>query len=270
MSSPSVTFVMAAHNAEKTIREAIESALAQEYDGVIRVLVVDDASTDGTLDAIPNHDGVQVLRNETRLGRSGSRNKALRFVQTDLVAIHDADDVSLPNRLSSSVPLLSDARTVVGTQLLWKETSGSLYEGATWPTSQAEGEKALAKGITPVAHPSMLLPTALIRDVDGYDERFPVAEDLELMLRLGNTDPRVRFISSSTAAVAYRRSSCDSLAYCFRSHYWRSQVLKQYNWPVMERHLWIQRALESFLRQRLRVLRRAARGLRQKHESNYE
>lgn len=249
---------MAAHNAENTICEAVQSALAQDYDGPIRVLVIDDASTDRTAEMIPVHDDVDVVRNTKRLGRSGSRNRALHLVRTDLVAIHDADDVSLPNRLSTSVPLVSDSMTVVGTQLIWKDTSGELYEGAHWPTSAVEGAKVLAEGRTPIAHPSMLIPTNLIRRAEGYDERFPVAEDLDLMLRVKKLDPTIRFLNSSKATVIYSRPSCDSLTYCLRSHYWRSQVLEHHRLTASEWNLWGPRALDSYLRQRARVLRRWA------------
>lgn len=255
MHNPSVTFLMAARNAEGTIRAAVESAMAQDYDGLVRVLVVDDASTDETFREIPVMEGVDVIRNEVRLGRSGSRNRGLATIKTDLVAIQDADDVSLPNRLRSTVPLVSSEMTVVGSQLLWSAESGKLYEGAGWPTNAGNAEKVLEDFRTPVAHPTMLIPTALMRAVDGYHESFPVAEDLDLMLRLRQLHSEVTFQNSPEATVIYSRTRCDSMAYCLDSHYWRRRVMERHTGFGGGKLVWVWEAMESYLRQRLRFIR---------------
>ncbi len=61
------TVVIPAYNEEATIREVATGALAQ----VSHVIVVDDASTDGTVAAL-NGSGVEVLRNQKNLGKAGS------------------------------------------------------------------------------------------------------------------------------------------------------------------------------------------------------
>lgn len=257
MNMPSVTFLMAARNAATSIASAVESAINQDYEGEIRVVVVDDASTDGTSKHIPRMDTVRVLRNESRLGRSGSRNRGLESVTSELVAIQDADDVSLPSRLRSTVPLALDGRTVVGSQLIWRDKRSGIYEGAAWPTTFGDADLALSDFRTPVPHPAMLLPTVMIRGAGGYDGKFPVAEDLELMLRLRRKYPDVKFVNTECQTVLYRRNEMDSLRYNVRSSYWRYRAQATYG-HSSARASWLVDGSERYIRQRMRFIRRAA------------
>lgn len=255
MKLPSVTFVIAARNAQDTIAAAVDSALNQEYDGTLRIIVVDDASDDGTLVRIPPSDRVHVIQNERRLGRSGSRNKALELVNTDFIAIQDADDISLPNRLQLSIPLALDRKTVVGTQLIWHDERSGPYAGSLWPTTFVGGEQALANFRTPVAHPSMLIPTELMASVGGYSSKFPVAEDLDLMLRVRRHCPGVQFTSSPEKGVIYCRARFDSLYYGLNASYWRERVALEHTGRSKGRFVWVLDAAERYARQRLRFTR---------------
>lgn len=229
--------------------------MRQNYDGSVRVIVVDDASTDETFSRIPRIGGVEVLRNSHQLGRSGSRNRGLEAVDTDFVAIQDADDVSLPLRLSLTIPLALDQKTIVGAQLVWQDERHGTHPGTGWPSTFDTAELALSAFRTPIAHPSMLIPTHLLKGVGGYDVRFPVAEDLDLMLRLRGAYPEVKFTSSPTQGVIYSRPRFDSLSYNLNASYWRSQVELSHTGIRPRRLVWALDGSERFLRQRIRYLR---------------
>jgi succinoglycan biosynthesis protein ExoU len=96
----SVAVVIAVRNAEKTIAEAVSSALVQ--DAVAEIIVVDDASTDGTLDAVQGaNDGtgrLQILEMPRSVGPSKARNIAIAQSKAPLIAILDGDDIFLPRR----------------------------------------------------------------------------------------------------------------------------------------------------------------------------
>ncbi len=97
----SVTVVIAAYNAEATVSRAIRSALAQPE--TAEVIVVDDASADGTCAAI-NHEAeadrrVRLIRQDTNQGPAAARNRAIDDATSDFVAVLDSDDVFLPGRL---------------------------------------------------------------------------------------------------------------------------------------------------------------------------
>jgi succinoglycan biosynthesis protein ExoO len=97
---PRVSVIIPAYNAEKYIAQAIRSALEQtERD--IEVLVVDDASTDGTVDVIKSFsDGrLRLMVNERNRGPSYTRNLAIQMARGKWIALLDSDDWFAPERI---------------------------------------------------------------------------------------------------------------------------------------------------------------------------
>jgi hypothetical protein len=102
--TPTFSVVIAVYNAADTIAEAVESALAQTLPP-LQAIVCDDGSTDGTAAALePYRDRVIYVRKE-RGGVASARNAALEHANGDFVAILDADDVYLPQRLEALAEL---------------------------------------------------------------------------------------------------------------------------------------------------------------------
>ncbi|MFE4967155.1 glycosyltransferase [Streptomyces sp. NPDC056660] len=96
-----VTVVIPAHNAATTIGKALQSALNQTYEPV-EVIVVDDASTDGTIEVVASFAGtdprVRVLRRKENSGGVGApRNWGIAQAEGRWVTFLDADD-ELPPR----------------------------------------------------------------------------------------------------------------------------------------------------------------------------
>jgi glycosyltransferase involved in cell wall biosynthesis len=94
-----LTVLLPARNAEKTIRAAVSSVLrGLPHDG--KLLILDDASTDGTGDAVARmarEDGrVGVLTSEVQLGVAGALNVMIDEADTPLIGRMDADDIALP------------------------------------------------------------------------------------------------------------------------------------------------------------------------------
>jgi hypothetical protein len=101
---PTFSVVIAAHNAADTIAEAVESALAQTLPP-LELIVCDDGSTDGTAAALePYMDRVVSIRKQQG-GVASARNAALERARGDFVAILDADDAYLPERLQALAEL---------------------------------------------------------------------------------------------------------------------------------------------------------------------
>ncbi len=99
---PKVSAIVPAYNVAAYLPRALDSALAQTL-ADLEVIVVDDGSTDETAAiaaAYAARDGrVRVLRNDGNQGVSASRNRALAAAQGEWVALLDADDAWLPERL---------------------------------------------------------------------------------------------------------------------------------------------------------------------------
>jgi hypothetical protein len=101
---PTFSVVIAAHDAAGTIGAAIESALAQTLPP-LEVIVVDDGSTDGTTATLePYLDRIVCIRKQ-RGGAASARNAALEQAHGDFLAVLDADDAYLPERLEALTEL---------------------------------------------------------------------------------------------------------------------------------------------------------------------
>lgn len=98
--NPEVSIIIPAHNTENYIARAINSALGQTLTN-LEVIVVDDASTDATLEVIKSFTDsrLRVYVNQQNLGVSGTRNRALREAKGNWIAVLDSDDWYAPDRL---------------------------------------------------------------------------------------------------------------------------------------------------------------------------
>lgn len=105
--SPLVSVFIPVYNAESLVAQAIESVLAQTYPHY-ELIVVDDASTDGTAEVIAryqNHHKVRIHHNPTNLGIAPNWNMGVSLCKGDLVARLDADDFYAPGFLEQVVSI---------------------------------------------------------------------------------------------------------------------------------------------------------------------
>jgi glycosyltransferase involved in cell wall biosynthesis len=114
--NPKVSVVMPAYNAERFVREALDSVLNQSFSD-FELIIVDDCSKDGTWQILTEYAAadprVVLVHNEQNLGEAGARNSGLQVARGEYIAAMDADDVLLPDRLMLQVNYL-DAHPEVG------------------------------------------------------------------------------------------------------------------------------------------------------------
>ncbi|MFY7913425.1 MAG: glycosyltransferase family 2 protein [Rubrivivax sp.] len=106
-SQMTVTVIIPTYNRRHLLAAAIDSALSQE--GVdVEVLVVDDHSTDGTLEWLDEHYAGKAVCGMTNVhakGPAGARNTGLEHAQGELIALLDSDDQFLPGHLAAAAEL---------------------------------------------------------------------------------------------------------------------------------------------------------------------
>lgn len=101
-----VSVVIPAYNREATVAAAVESCLAQTYEDV-EIIVVDDGSTDRTLDVLNGFGPRIKLISQTNGGVGAARNAGTRAASGEYVALMDSDDLAMPERLSLEAGLLA-------------------------------------------------------------------------------------------------------------------------------------------------------------------
>ena len=98
MSSPRISIIIPTYNRREIVPRAVASALAQT-DGDLEVVVVDDGSTDGTLDDLAERfdDPRLVCVRQENGGTASARNLGLRRARGSYVAFLDSDDWQAPD-----------------------------------------------------------------------------------------------------------------------------------------------------------------------------
>lgn len=103
-----ISIIMPAYNAEKTIRESIQSIIAQTFIDW-ELIVIDDGSSDDTADILSeladSDSRIHFLQNEKNSGASYTRNRAVALAKGEWIAFLDSDDLWKPEKLEKQLAL---------------------------------------------------------------------------------------------------------------------------------------------------------------------
>jgi glycosyltransferase involved in cell wall biosynthesis len=162
--NPLVSVIVPFLNAERFIRETIESVLSQTYKGW-ELLLVDDGSTDDSTEIAlqyekENRGKVRYLEHDKHLnlGLPASRNLGLRNCKGKYIALLDADDVWFPNKLEEQVTILeseAEAAMVYGVSEYWYSWMGETHD------KQSDYKPELGVKPSTLVNPPELLTLAL-------------------------------------------------------------------------------------------------------------
>jgi glycosyltransferase involved in cell wall biosynthesis len=104
-----ISVIIPAYNREAKIGRAVASVLAQTYEN-IEVIVVDDASPDGTAAAVEAIDDprVRLVRHERNRGAGTARNTGVAAARGEWIAFQDSDDDWLPQKLELQAAMMAE------------------------------------------------------------------------------------------------------------------------------------------------------------------
>ncbi len=186
--------VMAVHNGERFLKEALDHALAQTYPH-LEIIIVNDGSTDSTkliLDQI-NDPRVRVIHLNKNQGAAHALNLGINESHGDWIAIQDADDNSYPTRIEEQVNYILQHPSLVGIGTLINCISGDadvpdeVYEGVKNFKNSYIKREEIRKVIyfsCPLTHSSVMFSKHVFKEVGGYDSTFKIAYDYDLWLKL--------------------------------------------------------------------------------------
>ncbi len=188
-SGPLITVIMPAWNAEKTVEYAAKSILAQTWQP-LELLIVDDASTDGTWEILTKlaklDKRVKIIRNNCNVGPYVSKNVALMQAKGDFITGHDADDWALPQRLENHIRVALEPETPLKASLT--------YMVRMQPDGQFDHFSKIGSfshdGVSRLASISCLFEGDFLRNTLGFWDSVRFAADSEMISRarsvLGN------------------------------------------------------------------------------------
>lgn len=205
--NPLVSVIIPCFNAEKTLKETIESVLSQTY-APIEIIVIDDGSSDNSVDIAKLFgDQIIVLQKENG-GPASARNAGIRLSRGMYIAFVDADDLWLPAKLNKQISVMekdtSLGLTFTGYQrFIGDDTARGRdvikpYGKGTFFTQIYLGQMAIAT-LTVVVRRDAL------QAVGEFDERPEIqgAEDFDLWLRIAD---RYEFAYIAEILACYRES----------------------------------------------------------------
>jgi glycosyltransferase involved in cell wall biosynthesis len=186
---PFVTVLIPAYNAEKTIRRALDSVIAQAYPQ-LEIIVIDDASRDATADVVRHYEkaGIQLIRLTQNLGECGAMNEGLAAAKGSYIAFLDADDEWLAAKLAKQVEALerNPAATFATCGCLFVDTKGRAYRRFGMPPAGLDKSQAwrhLLRGSF-IAKPCVVARTSALARVGLFDVNLAVAGDQDMWIRL--------------------------------------------------------------------------------------
>ena len=186
---PKVSVIIPTFNRLEYLPRALNSVLGQSYDDY-ELIVVDDGSTDQTVQAIQqDYPSVNLIVQENR-GVSAARNAGIREASGEWIALLDSDDEWLPGKLNSQMNALEShpEYRLCHTEEIW------IRDGRRFnPTKKYKKfggyiyQKCLSHCI--ISPSSVTMHRQLLQETGGFDESLEVCEDYDLWLRVAAREP---------------------------------------------------------------------------------
>ena len=180
-----VSLYIPCYNGEAFIAACIEGALSQTMPPD-EILIIDDGSTDRSVELASAYLQVRVIRHETNKGLAVARNTALREAKGEFLAALDADCVAKPTWLQTLVAIMDASPDIVGCSGMlvenFSDTAADRFRAIHIPQHWG-GELVICPRFLMGAN--TVFRTSALREIGGYDEKFQTnGEDVDICHRL--------------------------------------------------------------------------------------
>lgn len=268
---PLVSIIILNYNGREYLGPCIRDVLRSSYD-VFEVIVVDNASTDGSLDLLSDFPAVRVVRNSRNLLSSAGLNRGIQVARGDIVVLLDQDTSVRSDWLEELLrPLIKDpAVAITGSKLLYRDGlvqhAGGAFEwnGFTRHLRSGEvdvpGEDGSPRDVDYVCGASMAIRRSLLTHLGGLDECMPFYfEEVDLCWQAHRLGYKVLYVPNSV--VVHHESASigkNTNRYLFNYHRgrWRF-MLKNFELKVLMTEVvpaemrWLKSADETHARPRV-------------------
>lgn len=196
MPSPLVTVVCLCYNHSKYLREAVESVVNQTYKN-IQIIIVDDASTDGSVTEIERlakeYPSIELLLLKQNVGNCKAFNSALKLIKGDFIIDFATDDVMSVDRIEKQVNFfatLDKSTGVVFTDATYIDAEGKFLRNHYEYLIKKKLLKQVPHGDIYrdvlatyfIASPTMMMSREVLNSLKGYDENLTY-EDFDFWIR---------------------------------------------------------------------------------------
>lgn len=186
-----VSVIMAVRNSEDYVSQSIESVLNQTYKK-FEFIIVDDCSNDKTQDILrsyqKNDKRIKIVKNKIKLGPAASRNIAINLSKGRWISIIDSDDIFFPKKIEAQLNFVNKNKETifVGSSLLFINENGSHIAYYKYKNNFKKIKSEILKNKSFPPHSSYFINKKYLKKISGYNSRFSMAPDYDLLLRLQN------------------------------------------------------------------------------------
>lgn len=214
-----VSIITICFNSERTIRETIDSVLAQSYSD-IEYIVVDGQSTDNTLQIVESYgDRIAKIVSEKDDGIYDAMNKGLALTTGDIIGFINADDVIDSNQCIERIVETFQRQNcqVVYGDKIYVDPDDTSKVVRYWKVGAYKRENYRKGWMTP--HLSTYIAKNLYDEFGNFRTDFQIAADYELMLRfIYKNNAKVCYLPMTIAKMRAGGISNSSLSNVFRSN----------------------------------------------------
>jgi glycosyltransferase involved in cell wall biosynthesis len=182
--TPEVSVIIPTYNRRAMLPEAIDSVLAQSRP-TFELIVIDDGSTDGTLEDLTRlGEKIRLSRIDHR-GPAAARNCGVALARAPLLAFLDSDDLWAPSKLERQLAFMraNPACAISQTGEIWIRDGRRVNPGLRHRKRAGDiFVDSLRTCLISVS--AVIMRTELLRSAGGFDESMAAAEDYDLWLRL--------------------------------------------------------------------------------------
>jgi glycosyltransferase involved in cell wall biosynthesis len=179
-----------AYNGEPYLDEVIRSVQGQDYPNVEHI-VLDDGSTDGTLQTIKRYDGKIRWDSHENMGEARTVNKGFAMAKGEIVGVVNSDDPLLPGAISAMVRHLLARPDVLVAYPDWLMIDGdgkTIEHIRTYEYDYVD----MLRWHHCMPGPGVFFRRELVEQIGGRDPSFRYANDFDFWLRAGLAGPFVR------------------------------------------------------------------------------
>ncbi len=198
-----ITAIIPTYNRAFSTCRAIESILAQTLP-VTEIIVVDDSSTDDTIQTIQSNFGerVRIVRHTQNCGASAARNTGYLSANTEYVAFLDSDDIWLPNKIESQMNFIRTYNLDAScTNVLITYDDGKTKKSIKRPYPDILTLSEITYGCYLSPGSTMIVKRKMLEQAGGYDVDYKRYEDWDLLLKLLYCGGRLGYMQQDLAQI---------------------------------------------------------------------
>ncbi len=209
---PAVSIVIPVFSRAETITQAIGSAASQTFEDR-EIVVVDDASTDGTVAAVESlgMNELTLVRHAANLGAAAARNSGIKAARGRWIAFLDSDDVWASNKLERQIATMRAAGPAVRACATgFRLTKGEQTSIVRLDWTAADFRRLILFGCSISPGTTLLVERSVFDEIGPFDEQFHRLEDWDWLLRFARSYD-LEFVPDPLATV-YARAAPVSAA----------------------------------------------------------